>query len=374
MGNEWFNETDCHLRINMTELQHTKGPKYVALANRFKTQIAQGELKPGDRLPSFTELRAQFGVTPTTVDRVYALLEQESLIVRERGRGTFVREPEARATTGIIGLAGMSLVHQPHPYWVRLMEGLYEAATRSGYELLLLDQSSEIHWEKVDGMINYETQPPLERAMARRLPPYMPCVSALTSRKEGVSVLADDYRGAFEVTQHLLDLGHRRIAYLLDPLSAQRSVGHHDALRQAEIVADARWTRQVHNEIDGVYCTYLEVGHRAMENWLNEDWAQLGCTALVAQNDDTAIGAIRALRAHGLSVPDDVSVTGYDGTEVGQYFSPHLTTVEVPLRKIGVLAVETLVRQMNGENNIGASLILPNRFRAGDSTREPKQL
>lgn len=355
----------------MPELQQNKGPKYVVLANRFKAQIEQGELKPGDRLPSFTELRAQFGVTPTTIERVYGLLEQENLIVRERGRGTFVCEPEERATTGVVGVAGMTLVQQPHPYWARLMEGLHEAATRAGLELLLLNEASQIKWEKVDGVISYETRATPARALLDRLPPGMPFVSALVATHEGVSVLADDYRGAFDVTRHLLELGHQRIAYLFDPLSTQRIAGYHDALRQAGIAADGNWVRHVHDEINGAFCHYLEAGHRAMEAWLREDWAQLGCSALMTQNDDTAIGSIRALRAHGLNVPDDVSVTGFDGTEVGQYFSPHLTTVEVPLREIGVTAVETLLRQMNGEASKAASLVLPVRVRVGESTKSP---
>lgn len=356
----------------MSSIPQLKGPKYLTLANRLKTQIEQGTLKPGDRLPSFTELRAQYGVTPTTVERIYSLLEQQQLIVRERGRGTFVRQPQERVTTGMIGIAGVTFAQQPHPYWARLMEGFQDAAARAGLELLLLNEASVIKWEKVDGLIIHETRAAHAQAMLRRLPPGMPCVSALIASREMVSVVADDYQGVYEMTQHLIQLGHRRIAYLFDPLSPRRVAGYHDALREAGIEGQACWLRPIHDEPDSPFCHYMEVGHRAMEQWLKDDWRALGCTALMTQNDDTAIGAIQVLRHAEISVPEQVSVTGFDGTEVGQYFTPRLTTVEVPLREIGVTAIETLLRQMGGEAFTISTLVLPTRLKIGRSSRAAK--
>ena len=72
--------------------QATAKPKYLRLVEQLRQQIESGALRPGDRLPSYAELRTRYGMTQPTVDRAHALLEQENLIERIQGRGTFVAE------------------------------------------------------------------------------------------------------------------------------------------------------------------------------------------------------------------------------------------------------------------------------------------
>ena len=87
--------------------RHLRVPKYLQLAEALRQQIAAGELKPGDQLPSYVQMRQQHGATQNTVDKVFALLEQDGLILRERSRGTFVRSPAEAAPVvrnGIIGV------------------------------------------------------------------------------------------------------------------------------------------------------------------------------------------------------------------------------------------------------------------------------
>lgn len=344
-----------------------KTPKYVVLAEQLREQIEQGVLKPGDRLPSFVEMRALHGVTPTTVERIYARLEQDNLIVRERGRGTFVRQRDERAMNGVIGISGISFSQQPHPYWFNLMEGFQEVATKAGVELLLLNENSEISWDKVDGVLTYDSHATDRERTLAQLPPGMPCVTALEAERDLVSVIADDYQGAYDLTTHLLNLGHRRIGYIYDPLSPTRLTGYRTALRDAGVEVDERWARPVppyaHNA-----CLYTEFGQYVTRQWLESDWADLGCTAIMTQNDDTAIGVMNALSQAGLRVPEDISVAGFDGTEIGRYFLPRITSVEVPLREIAATAMELLLRQVNGEKMNPWTMVLPTKVLPGNST------
>jgi DNA-binding LacI/PurR family transcriptional regulator len=358
----------------MPTLQNLEGPKYQTLANLFKAQIEQGEFKPGDRLPSFTEMRAQYGATPTTVERVYSQLEQERLIIRERGRGTFVCQPEVRPMTGVIGINGIVFSANLHPYWAQIMEGFHEVAARNGLELLLLNESSAINWEKVDGIITPDLPKEQLEAMLQRMPPKMPCVATLFETGRIACILADDYQGAYEITNYLIEQGHRRIAYLINPISitSRRLAGYYDAMRDSGIEVEPGWVHPLEEPEEFVpegMFNFLKSGTLSMRNWLDSDWASQGCTALMAQNDDAAIGAIRTLQERGIRVPEDLSVAGFDGTDTIQYFSPNLTTIKVPLREIGVAAIETLLRQIRGESLAANKLMLPARLMVGQSTR-----
>ena len=333
--------------------------KYNLLFRQLKAQIESGALAPGDRMPTFVEMRAQYGVVPTTVDRIYGMLEQEGLIVREQGRGTFVKQPAPRRANGVVGIHGVADSQPTHPYYAHLIEGFREVAGPEDIELLLLNETSEITWDKVDGVITYAAPPPGFPPLQRRMPAGMPCVSALVSDPKLPSVMADDYQGAYDVTQHFLELGHRRIAYLHDPVSRRRLSGFRDALRDAGIEPEDSWEYPLDYAANEVSWTYGRCAYTSMASWLAGNWRSLACTALLAQNDDAAIGAIRALREAGVAVPQDVSIAGFDGTEIGNFFVPTLTSVEVPLREIGAAAMELLLRQIRGEEVKIGTLLLP---------------
>jgi DNA-binding LacI/PurR family transcriptional regulator len=336
----------------MPRPRSTKSAKYVALAGQIQSQIESGELRPGDRLPTFPEMCAQHDVTPTTISNVYALLKQERLIVCERGKGTFVAEPPKKVATGIIGIVDIHGpghdVHVQHPYSARLMRGIRRAASRHGLNLLLLDETSTQQWEKMDGIIVHGTR---ANTLLPTLPRNMPAVVLGTSIAEAVCVVSDDRSGITGLMEHLLALGHRRVAAMLDSLSPRRVSAYRDALYTAGIEPNSKWLRQIRigDEVEGqIEHQYVDIGHHVMQQWLREDWAELGCTAIITQNDDTAHGVVEALRQSGKRVPEDVSITGFDGTEIGGYFKPFLTTIEVPLEEMGVAVVEELQKQIAG--------------------------
>ena len=105
----------------MASTSSPKTPRYIELANAIRLQIEQGVLRPGDRLPSFVQIREQYGVTAATVERIYKHLEKDNLVVREQGRGTFVKQPDSQPRTGVIGIYGVTMAQ--HPYFVPLIDG-----------------------------------------------------------------------------------------------------------------------------------------------------------------------------------------------------------------------------------------------------------
>lgn len=157
-----------------------------------------------------------------------------------------------------------------------------------------------------------------------------------TQSHDRLSVVPDDFRGGFDATKHLIELGHRRIAFLNGPpdwfACQARYQGYTAALKAFDIpldtglVANGNWT--------------VEAGHEGMAAILQKQ----AVTAVFAANDLLAIGVIQAITAKGLTVPDDVAVIGFDNRLFAKYVDPPLTTMNLPLNTIGERAALELIR------------------------------
>lgn len=358
--------------------------QYVQVADQLRRQIEKGILQPGGRLPSVREMSQRYGVNVSTTVKAHALLEEEGLVVRSNRSGVYVADPRTKPRTGLIGFCGVGFTQTDFSaFWTRVIEGVEAAARKHGAEIVLLKDDSSFGWDKVDGLLvnGMNTKLP-----AKHMPAGLPVVSLFTpsditgttsqrSRivKDWTVVRSDDYAGTRAATEHLLNMGHRRIAYLGNSESnkafyAHRLNGYRDALSEAGITPDERWLRQM----PGIWWRlhFMNAGREGMRQWLNEDWQELGCTALLTQNDDAAWGVTDALREAGVDVPGQISVIGFDGTEMAECCTPQLTTIEVPLHRMGEIGVELLLRKVGGEV-AEAEIVVPTQLRVRASTGAP---
>lgn len=348
-------------------LETTEKPKYVQLADHFRQLISTGDLKVGQRLPSYAEMYRQFGVATATAQGVFQLLEQEGLIERRPGSGIYVSEPK-RNRTGNIGYVGGIGYQTPKvPFHQLLMEGMQQAVGHQRQHLLYLGRDGD--WEasscdKIDGLIlcNIENAQPILES----LPDGLPVVSVLTIVEGITSVGVDDYRGSQLAVRYLLDHGHRRIACLMEESpseSRRRYSGYRDALLAAGITAEPGWSRLTPS-INGEAPVpplqpYREWARQHMQQWMEGGWHDLDCTAILVQNEMAAIGVTQVLQEQGLRVPTDISVLCFDGTEVCDLVTPSLTAISMPLAEIGARAVEILSRQIKGETSPPEAVMLP---------------
>jgi DNA-binding LacI/PurR family transcriptional regulator len=159
------------------------------------------------------------------------------------------------------------------------------------------------------------------------------------------SVMIANQEGSRAAAEHLIGLGHRRIAYVGDrrgyQSDAERLAGYKQALTHAGI----EFAAQLAVEGDG----RPEAAMEAMDTLLALTHSP---TAVCCYNDMTALGAIRAIRAHGLRVPEDISVTGFDDLFFAAYLEPPLTTVRQPMWRMGQMAMENLLKLMSGEESV----------------------
>ncbi|NLY92185.1 MAG: LacI family transcriptional regulator [Firmicutes bacterium] len=160
--------------------------------------------------------------------------------------------------------------------------------------------------------------------------------------KQVSSVEIDNYQGAFQATEHLIKLGHTRIAVISSPPSfresQERLLGYQDALKQYNLPFDSTMVRE------GDYL--LPSGEREMEKLLALPSPP---TAVFAFSDLMAIGAIHCLFKKGFSVPKDMAVIGFDDSIVAQSFYPPLTTVRQPIMEMGVVAARKMLAILSGE-------------------------
>jgi len=365
-----------HNAIKNSAPSSNRALKYIQLARHFREEVRSGRLKPGDQLPSFAQMQAEHGIGQGTLERVYSVLENENLIIRQPKRGTFVAETRRQKALNVVGV-GSGLSPRQHPYYSLLLQGIQEVAYREKIEVLLLHGDSSVAWEKMDGVI-------LADQDSSRVPPTMPAISLLHPLDGVPCVLADEYNGSKDATEHLISLGHRKIAFLAISgakssrnFPRQRINGYQDALKAAGIKEEKHWIRALRDPWEPTK-SFSDLGFEKMSRWLEEDWQKLGCTAIMAHNDDTAIGVLRALQRAGIKVPQEVSLMGFDGTEISEHIHPSLSTVVVPLREIGARGMELLLQQVDGITYAKEARseeteveLMPTHLKVRDSTAKP---
>jgi LacI family transcriptional regulator len=152
-------------------------------------------------------------------------------------------------------------------------------------------------------------------------------------------VLVDNRQGGYLATQHLIDLGHQHIACITGPSqltpSAQRIEGYRQALHE-------RGLKEHENPIAASDFSF-QGGEKAMKTLLESHQPP---TAVFVCNDMMALGAIRAIYNHGLRVPEDISVIGFDDIPIAQCVYPAITTVAQPVREMGEMVVDLLIQQI----------------------------
>lgn len=185
-----------------------------------------------------------------------------------------------------------------------------------------------------------------------------------TPGSEVASVGATNWSGGIAATEHLLELGHRRIAVISGPetylCSRARVDGYRHALDQARRPFDAslvRWGRFRH-----------ESGFQAAMELFDHPGRP---TAIFAGSDEQALGVYEAARQRGMSIPHDLSVVGFDDLPLARWLPPPLTTVRQPLAEMGVMAAEMLTRLIEGHALPSRRVELATELVVRDSTAPP---
>ncbi|WP_309115209.1 LacI family DNA-binding transcriptional regulator [Saccharothrix sp.] len=253
---------------------------------------------------------------------------------------------------------------------LRHIEG---ALAKAGYDLLLpsrpTDASSDgyvrlLRARRVAGTIMVACPPGdlrIQALVESRLPTVF--IDTVGQGPNATYVTSDNVEGARQITEHLLELGHRRIARITgtetDPSGHDRLTGIRAALATRGIPDDPGLARTSDWSTEGAY--------REMRDLLA---ARRDFTAVIAESDMMAIGILRALHEQGLRVPEDVSVTGFDDIDLCAFTEPPLTTVRQDAEAMGTSAVRALLGIIDGTT--APPIVLPTEVVARQSTTGPR--
>jgi DNA-binding LacI/PurR family transcriptional regulator len=313
------------------------------------------------------DVAAHAGVSHQTVSRVVNQSERVSpatrarveLAIDELGyRPNAIARYMAKGRTGTLACIAPNLTDYT---FASIIDGAETEARQHGYFLLSASAHDEetficlmddlVNSRRVEGIMVIN---PYADHRHTHLPPDFPTVFAGARPREEAadSVALDDIGAAREATQHLINLGHRRIAMITGPMaedcSQDRCLGFEQALHAAgfdpppELIVEGDWLAPSGYEAYARLARLVPVP-----------------TAVFAQNDQMAGGVLRAARDLGLTIPDQLSVIGVDDIPLAAYFAPPLTTLRQDFAIIGQEATKSLIRTVEQPDAPSRQLRLP---------------
>lgn len=286
-------------------------------------------------------------VNSKTAERIRKIASESGYRASAVARGLVTRR------TRTIGLVVTTIAD---PFTGEVVSGIEQTANDHGYCVFLADSNADPDREKkivqsfaeqrVDGII--VTSSRVGALYLSLLSEMMVPIVLVNDQHPGAfvnAVMICNREGTRLVTEHLIRLGHRRIAYIGDQFGYQSDTERYAGYREALDAARIPLLPELVVRGDGK----MEAAMHAMDGLLA---LKNPLTAACCYNDMTALGVMRSIRIHGLRVPEDISVAGFDDLFVAAYTDPPLTTVRQPMRRMGQLAMENLIKLMSGQESV----------------------
>ncbi|WP_150268337.1 LacI family DNA-binding transcriptional regulator [Paenibacillus tepidiphilus] len=238
------------------------------------------------------------------------------------------------------------------PYYSELIRSIQDVALSNNYDLIACSsmggkESTAVRFmleKRVDGAIVLAqniTDEILQASAGSRFP--IVVMDRLLAGSGLTSVVVDGEQGGYTATRHLIEKGHRSIAYISGPANsydnALRYQGFLRAMQEAGLEEKPKWKLSGGFVRDG--------GHKATKMMLMQGELP---SAIFYGNDEMAIGGLKALEEAGVSVPGEVSVIGFDDIQLAEYIQPALTTIRQPMYESGSLAGHLLFQMLNGDS------------------------
>lgn len=359
-------------------------------ATRKRQQIAQSlreltsRMAPGERLPSVADLERQFGAATATVEAAIGLLRSENLVESRPRSGTYVApRPASKGALARAGGPGdqdggktgtlAALAFDDCGIFRHCIEHLTTQASQAGLSVVCHYAKAKANFEdalplealRPQGflLVSYHLASVAQGLIGRGHPTVVLGVPAVGQVPMVPCVYGNHEQGGYLATRHLLDLGHRKIAFAYDDpqgkvLDTYRWLGHQRALREV-----------------GITNNTLVIGPTQIDTWRRDEQALLqffqspdAPTAIAAWNDTAALTWMRLLRRAGLRVPDDVSLVGYDALPEGAQSDPPLDTIDQHL-DVQIRSALGLLQAEREPSHIPIGVVLPTLLRRASCAR-----
>jgi LacI family transcriptional regulator len=335
-------------------------------------------------MASIVDVAKKAGVSVTTVSRV---LNNDPHPVNERTRARVLEvaaelnfSPNALARALVSEkskIIGVVVGDASDPYFATIVRGISDIAHEHDYLTIICnsDRIAKVELNYVRLLWNYRADGIVFAGGGLTDPDYQAQLSAMTERLKnlGVGIVAlgchisgipqvniDNRQAAFDITNHLINLGHQNIAYIGGPpsltTSTQRLDGYKKALAEHNIPFDPTLV------VDSDFTE--ESGMTGADRLIELNPCP---TAIVGSNDRVAIGCLVRLKQHGIKIPDQISVAGIDDIMATQHVDPAITTIRIPMREMGRKGMQQLLCHINHEE-VDDLLLLPHELIVRAST------
>jgi DNA-binding LacI/PurR family transcriptional regulator len=368
-----------------TILRNVQESMQTQVENFILGKIETAEWPVGSKIPSERDLSIKLDVSRTTVRNAVQALTTRGMFDRKIGQGTFVRQrlgapglvrqPE-KGNLGYVICKERSL-RKPisaEAFYFDIFAGIEEETVRSGRHMLFtyLDEGNaeEVSafggfLDKVDGVVIEEARDAsfLDQVESSGVPAVLLGPTATQDRLDCVTM--DIGSGVRKALAYLRGLGHERIGIVNGPLGIESARVRYAAWKEAlGPAAD-----------EGLACGgkgwSAEAGYEAVAELLGR---RRDLSAIFCANDLLAVGALSALAKHGLRVPEDVSVVGFDDTELARHSSPPLTTMRIYSRDMARSAVSRVLERIEGGALPAVKLEYPIDLVIRESSKEVKRV
>lgn len=339
--------------------------KYLDIVDWIKSELAEGKLKEGDRLPSENELAEKFRVSRQTARHAIDVLAADRLVSRVRGSGTYVGTVGGRtAGTGLHpgrnrrhGTIAVMSTYVDGYIFPNTVRGIEQVLVSSGYVMQLCFTGNKIHRERellekmvssdaIDGLIVEAVKSALPNPNFKyfsRLSGLGVPILFINAAYPGLPyplVALNDPRMAFKATQYLVDRGHRKIAGIFKADDGQGRLRYQGY---------AECMRTIGRGVDEHAVFWLDtVGMQEMEKFAPYLLERIqGCTAVVCYNDQVAYALAGILKKYGIRVPEDISLIGMDDADIAAMAEVPITTFPHPKFDLGKKAAENLLEMID---------------------------
>jgi len=332
--------------------------KYMQIAKYFKEQITMGLITSGDQLLTESEIVEKFKVSRHTVRQALMQLEKGGYIYKEQGKGTFCSTIDKYTKKKTIAVIATYMSNYIFPSIIR---GIEEVLSDAGYNLMLLNTNNEKHKEaeclqKVIGndVVGLIVEPTMSacdnvnlkwyKELEKKDVPFI-MINAKYDELSPAYVVMDDICGEYLITKYLLQLGHRRIAGIFkkdDIQGVNRQLGYKKAMDEFGINLNDEFINNFETKEES-YVPY-EFTSRIISKVKVER-----PTAIICYNDQIATYVLQAIRDAGLRIPEDISITGYDDSDIAIASESKFTTVSHPKEDMGRRAARLLINMIEGK-------------------------
>jgi len=332
----------------------TADPKYIQVANIIRQNILDGTWHEGDAIPPEKTLCSRFNIARGTMRQALQLLENEGYLVREQGRGTFIRLVEKSSNNSNNRHLAFVVPYIRDSSVSTILLGFQQVAEQAGFSVIFNHVNNDLQQQQdvvqklvqqgVMGIALYPVDSESLIGIDKLVNASYPIVLVDRYLKHFSTdyIISDHFGGSLRGVHYLINQGHTRVGFVtwLSPAVSMdhRLLGYHQALRERGIPVDENLICRVEG--------YPSVNRAPLINYLSSENRP---TAVFAANDQIAIAIYRAASAVGLRIPDDLSVMGFDDLDMSVHLDPPLTTLAQQFTNLGRQAAQVLLSRIRGE-------------------------